>query len=146
MTEILPCRDGDLRECALLLQAVYAEPPYGENWSPEEAFAYLHTFHGMDSSGCYVAREDDQIIGALFGYSYPWCAGVNLFVQELFVRAEFRGKGIGKRLVLHAVSSLGGEPTVLLIAREGARAANFYEGLGLSRNEHYKFFSGKVRT
>lgn len=146
MTTILPCTDGNLRECALLLKLVYSEPPYGENWSPEKAFEYLHKFHCMDSAGCYVAQNDNKIVGVIIGYSFPWSTGVSFFIQELFVDSEFRGKGIGKKLILHAAGSLDEEPTILLIARDGSQATNFYKGLGLSKNEHYNFYSGKVRT
>lgn len=146
MTIISPCTEGDLRECSLLLKLVYSEPPYGENWSPERAFEYLHKFHCMDSAGCYVARKDNKIVGVIIGYSFPWCAGVSFFVQELFVDSEFRGKGIGKKLVLHASGNLDEEPTVLLIARDGSHATNSYKWLGLSKSEHYSFYSGKVRT
>ena len=126
MTTILPCTDGNLRECALLLKLVYSEPPYGENWSPEKAFEYLHKFHCMDSAGCYVAQNDNKIVGVIIGYSFPWSTGVSFFIQD--------------------AGSLDEEPTILLIARDGSQATNFYKGLGLSKNEHYNFYSGKVRT
>ena len=146
MTTIFPCTEGDLRECSLLLKLVYSEPPYGENWSSERALEYLYKFHSMDSSGCYVARQDTKIVGVIMGYAFPWSAGISFFIQELFVDSEFRGKGIGKKLILHATGSLAEEPTVLLIARDGAHATNFYQWLGLSKNYHYNFFSGKVRV
>lgn len=146
MTIIFPCTAGDLPECSRLLKLVYSEPPYGENWSAERAFEYLHKFHCMDSARCYIARQDNKIVGVILGYSFPWSAGVSFFIQELFVDSQFRGKGIGKKLILHATGSLDEEPTVLLIDRDGAHATHFCKSRGLSKSEHYNFYSGRVRA
>jgi GNAT superfamily N-acetyltransferase len=47
-----------------------------------------------------IAEWDDQPVGyALFFGSYSTWAGRGLFLEDLFVRGQFRGRGIGKALL-----------------------------------------------
>jgi GNAT superfamily N-acetyltransferase len=48
-----------------------------------------------------VGEWDDQPAAyALYYFTYStWAGGPNLFVEDLFVRAQFRGKGIGRSLL-----------------------------------------------
>jgi GNAT superfamily N-acetyltransferase len=48
-----------------------------------------------------IAEWDDQPAGyALFFGSYSTWAGRGLFLEDLFVRGQFRGRGIGKALLV----------------------------------------------
>ena len=83
MIEIRQCGGNDLRGMAQLFALVFAEPPYREHWSIEEAAAYLTRFLEMDPSSCFVATDGDAIVGAILGYTYPWRSAPNYFIQEL---------------------------------------------------------------
>lgn len=144
MIEIRECSGSDLLPCSILLQKVYEEPPYNESWSETRAAEYLETFFQMDPKGCFVATDQERILGAIFTYGYPWSTGAILFIQELFVSKQERCKGIGRRLVARAVATKGKDITVALIVREGTAAAEFYEKVGLPKNKYYVLRSGKI--
>jgi len=146
MFEIRECLESDLLRCSALLRNVYAEPPYNETWGENRADEYLEAFFRIDPKGCFVAIDQEGIIGALFSYSYPWSTGVVLFIQELFVSERARRKGVGRGLVAKAVDSKGKHSNVALIVREGTAGSKLYERLGLSKNKHYVLYSGKVNA
>lgn len=52
---------------------------------------------------CVIAEWDGKPAGfALFFYNYStWQGQPGLYLEDLFVHPEFRGKGIGKALLLH---------------------------------------------
>ncbi|OZA26892.1 MAG: hypothetical protein B7X91_10170 [Hydrogenophilales bacterium 17-64-11] len=147
MITIRQCNETDLPSCGVLLQQIYAEPPYGEHWPEIRATAYLESFFRIDSDGVLVATADaGKIVGAVFGFSYPWHTGSIIFIQELFVADQHRGKGIAGDLVRQVVENKGGDSHVALIVREGTVAARFYEKLGLSKSTLYELRSGTLRV
>jgi len=147
MITIRQCTETDLRSCGVLLQEIYAEPPYEESWPESRAMAYLESFFRIDADGALVATDDEtKIVGAVFGFSYPWQAGSIFFIQELFVARQYRGKGIASDLVRRVVEKKGGDPHVALIVREGTVATRFYEKLGLSKSSLYELRSVKLRV
>lgn len=147
MITIRQCIETDLQSCGVLLQDIYAEPPYEESWPESRATDYLESFFRIDADGALVATaNEDKIVGAVFGFSYPWQVGSIFFIQELFVTGQYRGKGIAGDLVKQVVEKKGGDSHVALIVREGTVAARFYEKLGLSKSTLYELRSGKLRV
>ncbi|MBS3935594.1 MAG: GNAT family N-acetyltransferase [Sulfuritalea sp.] len=144
MIDIRGCSESDLLPCSALLRQVYAESPYHETWSESSAAEYLEAFFRIDPRGCFVAVEQEAVIGSIFSYSYPWSTGVVLFIQELFVSEPGRRKGVGRGLVARVVDSKGRDSNVALIVREGTAAAELYRKLGLSKSRHFVLYSGKV--
>lgn len=77
-----------------MFREAYAEDPHSDIWSAERAFAYLSRIYHFDPELCYIAEEHPKIIGTLFGYTFPWSSGIDLFIQELFVKQAYRQKGV----------------------------------------------------
>jgi len=145
MITIRQCTEKDLPSCGTLLRQIYAESPYCENWPEERAAAYLEAFFHIDHQGVLVAVEgESEIVGAVFGYGYPWHSGSILFLQELFVAMPYRRRGIAGDLVRQLVEKRGTNLHVALIVREGTVAAGFYEKLGLSKSQTYELRSGRI--
>lgn len=75
-----------------------------------------------------------------FGYYSTW-AGRGLFLEDLFVRQVFRGKGIGKAL-LAAVARIAVEDGCYGVHWEvldwNEPAIEFYKGLGAKFREHWR--------
>ncbi len=73
----------DLRDCARLFVRVFSEWPYEESWSVTQAHHYLSRFWKFDPAHCLLVLEEDDVIGAMFGYCHPWQVRINYYMQEL---------------------------------------------------------------
>ena len=137
----------DLKDCARLYVKVFSEWPYEESWNVTQAHHYLNRFWEFDPEHCLLALNKDDVIGAMFGYCYPWQDRINYYMQELFVDPDQRRSGYGQKLVRHLLDKLGeSDVSMSLIANEATPAAAFYEELGLRQHRYYKFYCGNVKT
>ena len=137
----------DLEDCARLYVKVFSEWPYEEAWCITQAHHYLSRFWKFDPEHCLLALDKDDVIGAMFGYCYPWQDRINYYMQELFVDPDQRRSGHGRRLVRHLLDKLGeSDVSMSLIANEATPAAAFYEEFGLRQHRYYKFYCGTVKT
>lgn len=123
---IKQCQVSDLPACASILCEVYAQPPYNEIWKLEHAINYLQRFYNFDPSLCFVACDNDRIMGAIFSYSYPWQDTENCYIQEIIVSPNEQGKQVGQSLIKKLTQEKIGTST-WLVANENAKAVEFYK-------------------
>jgi predicted N-acetyltransferase YhbS len=97
-------------------------------------------FHLYDPNGCFVAEENGERIGMCVATAY----GESGFLGELIVRKDMRGRGIGTRLMQHALAYLShrGVRSIYLDGVEGA--IPLYERLGFRKVCRSLRFSGRV--
>jgi GNAT superfamily N-acetyltransferase len=87
---------------------------------------------------CVLAEWEDMPVGfALYFYNYStWKGRPGIYLEDLFVWPEFRGKGIGKALLLHvekvAVAENCGRYEWQVLDWN-TPSIEFYEGLGAKR-------------
>jgi len=141
---IKSCGSDDIGFCAEIFASVYSEPPYNEMWEISDAVAYLERFWNIDPSGCFVARLGEEVVGAIFSFSYPWRRGKSVCIQELFVSFEQRRKGIARRLLQNI--NQGQKVGAWLVSHVESDASKFYEKMGFSLEGPYKFRHGVINT
>jgi GNAT superfamily N-acetyltransferase len=93
---------------------------------------------------CLVAEVDGKPAGfALFFADFSsWEGRPGIFLEDLFVRREFRGLAIGRRLLAELArlaKARGGSRLDLVVAGENA-ARRFYEHLGLREVEGWLLY------
>jgi GNAT superfamily N-acetyltransferase len=82
-----------------------------------------------------IAERDGQPAGyALYFFTYStWAGRPSLFVEDLFVRAELRGKGVGKALLRHMAAVARDQNCYGMrweVLNWNASAVDFYRSLG----------------
>jgi|GEM_PF-3184295 len=142
--EIINCTKNNLEECAFLLAQVYSEPEYGEKWDSKDAYNYLERFYKIEPSGCFIAIENNQLVGAIFSYSYPWQSETLVYIQELFVSSSQRNKGIAKSL-LQSIGN-GKAMKAWLVANDNTSASGFYTKMEFKKDSPYKLNYGQINT
>jgi GNAT superfamily N-acetyltransferase len=103
---MLSIRPATPKDASLIVQFVRDLAEYERD--PKAAVAteqdFLRDGFGADPKFKVVFAEwDGKPAGfALFFYNYStWQGRPGLYLEDLFVKPEFRGKGIGKALLLH---------------------------------------------
>lgn len=102
-----------------------------------DGFGPVPRFHALLAEQVDAATGRRSAVGlALYYFTYStWAGRPNLYVEDLYVDAEQRGTGVGKRLMAalarHALEA--GCARLELAVKTDNRARAFYERLGLVR-------------
>jgi GNAT superfamily N-acetyltransferase len=103
---VLCIRPAKAKDIPLIVQLIHELAEYERE--PHQAVATEHDirrdgFSANPKFRVVIAEWDGEAAGfALFFYNYStWMGRAGLYLEDLFVRPEFRGKGIGKALLTH---------------------------------------------
>ena len=128
---------------ALLTQLIQLE----RQWEPnlDEAFVVSDNYeHRMAEDGTLllVAEEESKIVGFFFGFFYPSPVHKQplALADAMFVREEYRGKGIGKALLCRFkewAKAQGAAFVELKVMSQNAPAQALYESLGFGEIKKY---------
>jgi ribosomal protein S18 acetylase RimI-like enzyme len=106
---------------------------------------YFKSILGSEGAHLFIAELDNkQIAGMLTIGTYKTPTGIKVWIEDVVVDESYRGKGIGKELMIFAVNyskSLGAND-VRLTSRPSRIAANeLYSKLGFKKYEtnFYKY-------
>lgn len=89
----------DLERCAHILMAVYNNLLWQCRWEHDTAEAYLRDYADAAKFLGYVAEDEQGVLGAILAHEKIWWNNSEVFIDEMFVRPEQQGKGIGTALL-----------------------------------------------
>ena len=101
----------------MLAQLTAREYPFGE----QELRAIVED----TASKLFVMRDDERIMGMLTLGHYTSPTGRKVWVEDVVVSADYRGKGLGRRLINHAIEYCRENlsPCTLMLTSNPARVA-----------------------
>lgn len=136
----------DIPTCAGILCSVYNNEMWGNHWQQAVAEEYLTDYFIMEKFVGYVMEENAEVLGAVFAHEKVWWSGSEVYVEELFVKPEHQGKGIGKRLMeqMEAYVREKGLAGITLATNRYAPAREFYKKLGFRECEHVLFMAREL--
>jgi ribosomal protein S18 acetylase RimI-like enzyme len=130
---------ADLPVLLTLMNEFYAEAGYPLNLDRARA-AFLPLLGPGHLGQVLLIEVGGEAAGHLvltFGYSMEY-GGRNAFVDDLFIRPAFRGRGLGAHIVAQArtiCEELGVRAMHLEVARDNAAAQAVYRGAGFRETE-----------
>lgn len=139
-------RARDLPELAALF-AADAVGGHGDTTDPAVLPAYEAAFQAICASPAtrlYVAELDERVVGTfelIFAHSLPGRGALRAILEGVQVVPDLRGKGIGERMVRHAMAEAraAGAATLALTSNRKREASHrFYERLGFAPS-HFGF-------
>jgi GNAT superfamily N-acetyltransferase len=137
---IRPATRGDV---ALILQFIraladYEKLPHEVEATEEQLAATLFPAGETPVAHCVLAFDGSNPVGfALYFFNYStWLARPGLYLEDLFVKPESRGRGFGKALLLHLAkiaNARGCGRMEWAVLDWNQPAIDFYESLGARR-------------
>jgi len=135
MLKIRPATPADAPVMVELIRAlaIYEREP--DAVTATEADLLRDGFGASPKFRCVIAEWDGEAAGfAFWFYNYStWQGRPGLYLEDLFVKPEFRGKGIGKALLLHLAKIAADEHCGRFewsVLDWNTPAIEFYESLG----------------
>ena len=134
MALIREIKAGDLSLCAAVFVYTMNDEPWYEQWSPEKAQKYLGELLDMPNALCFVAEEEDEVVGAAFCRLRTWYSGSELYIEEMFVQTEYQRRGIGCDILayLEEYAMENGIGSIALTTDRRYPAARFFADYGFA--------------
>jgi|WetSurMetagenome_2_1015567.scaffolds.fasta_scaffold181989_2 GNAT superfamily N-acetyltransferase len=143
---MLTLRKADPKDAALIFALVCELAEYERlmhEVTASEADIAAELFGAAPRAFCDIAEWDGRPAGfALWFYNYSTFRGrCGIYLEDLFVRPEHRGRGIGKALLAHLAGRCAAEGLARLewsVLDWNAPSIAFYEGLGARPLDQWK--------
>ena len=137
MGETVQIRPAQLDDAASLFALVRTFPAP----TPPDESAFVSSLQAkLPDRASYVGVADleGHLVGYVAGYSHPtfYAGGMTAWVDELLVAPDFRGRGIGRRL-MDAIERWAATRDCRLVSLATGGARSFYEQLGYQTGASY---------
>ena len=136
---IRPLTKSDIEKCAEVYLEAYNRAPWNYKFTKEKAQQYLNEYADRNRFVGFVLTENDVIVGATLGHAKTWWTNDQVYIDELFMSSDSRGKGYGKKLLEHAEQFAAdqGYEVITLMTNKYMPAFEFYQHLDYIYAEHF---------
>ena len=126
-----------------LFTSVFTIEPWNDDWSNQEQLdLYLSDLVGQSNSLTFGLFEAGELIGVSMGRIRHWYSGTEYYIDELCVRTDKQGNGIGTYFVNEIEKAIKeiGLVQIFLQTESSVPAYGFYQKNGfLELKEHVTF-------
>lgn len=127
--------DEAIDSAQIIVQA-YAEPPWFEQWSTENAVARINEL--ITTPGCLTigAVLDDSVIGFGFALPHTTVNGRGLVLAEIAFLPRYQRKGLGSALLkrIEHEARNANYLHVWLVSQRAGGVADYYNGNGYAQS------------
>ena len=143
---IRPMIQSDLSACADILCSVYNNDLWQCNWDKGTAEAYLSDFFHAAKFVGFVIELEGEILGGIFAREKIWWNTSEVFVEEMFIRPDRQGKGLGSMLLgeMEAYVREKGLAGITLSTNRYAPAPAFYRKNGFVDCGHVLYMAKEI--
>lgn len=129
-----PMTPADLPACASELIAAFAQPPWNESWTYEQAYERIEEIMSAKVSRGWVCMDGEQCVSMLAGRIMTYQDTKLFYIDEFSVHPDHQRQGVGSRMLAFVRAELGREPRCIshmsLITERGFPSVAFYEKNG----------------
>ncbi len=132
--QIQKAEEKDFPEIAKIYSDEFSKPPYNEPWTKEKSEYKIKIY----SNYCDIFKiiSNQEIIGFVVFNPNHWCPGEVVFGEEMAIKSEFQGKGMGTNVLnyLFDYYKERGFKKFMGIANLNGKAINLYERIGIQKS------------
>jgi ribosomal protein S18 acetylase RimI-like enzyme len=123
----------NLEECTELYTCVFNGEPWNDGWEEEDARErLLDIFSNRKFWGIGIYDKEQKMIGFLVGYTEKWLSNHHFYLNEMCVKSELQGRGIGSKLIkeLDVFCDKNDINCIYLLTAKDGQAEAFYKKNG----------------
>lgn len=127
---------------------VFTREPWCDDWSDDaQLSAYIRDIAGCFNSISFGFFENGEMVALCIGKKHHWWGGTEYFIEELCVRFDLQGKGVGTRFMAEIEREIlkRGMFQIYLQTERGKPAAEFYKKVGFDEIENTVCFFKQVK-
>lgn len=141
-------RDADEDDVALLLRLIKHLADYeklSHEVTTDEALLHRNLFSPSPLAYAVIAECDDEPVGfALYFYNFSTFIGKpGVYLEDLYVEPDYRGRGIGKALLMHVARKAAMEGCGRMewsVLNWNTPSIEFYKSLGAQAMDEWTIF------
>ncbi|MBD5393496.1 MAG: GNAT family N-acetyltransferase [Lachnospiraceae bacterium] len=131
-------------EIKSFFKEVFTKEPWNDDWSNEEQLEnYIVDLIGNKNSLTLVYFDDDKLVALAMGHVKHWYAATEYYIDELCVKTQLQGQGIGGKfinaieeyLIRHDIRA------IFLLTEKDVPAYDFYKKHGFEEHENNVAFA-----
>ena len=130
-----------------LFAGVFTGEPWNDDWSDgEQLDLYLEELVGQQNSLTYGLYEDGRMVGLSMGRMKHWYTGTEYYIDELCIRTDRQGTGLGTLFlqeIVHAIRE-GGMVQIFLQTSADVPAYQFYRKNGFQELKGHVSFQKRI--
>ena len=135
MTELRELSEQNFDEIKELFRSVFSAPPWNEDWSDDARLSdYLFDLIKVRTPVDLGLYEDGRLVGISVGCIKHWCSGTEYYLEELFIRTDAQGRGLGTEFIRLIEQYLKARDigVIFLTTQRTHPAYSFYKKLGFN--------------
>ena len=144
MIEIKELTMDNFEEIKALFRSVFMAPPWNDDWSDDNQLTnYLLDLMGVRTPLDLGLYENGELVGISLGGIKHWWGGTEYYIEELCIKTELQGRGLGKEFIkgIEKLLPSKGVTQIFLMTERTVPAYSFYKGLGFKElSDHVSFF------
>ena len=124
-----------LDECVELYMKTYSQEPWNESWESKNVVIDFIKNHCKNNYFIgFIALLNEKVIAVSLGYKKPWINGMEYYIDEFFVSADYHRQGIGAKFMTAIKNDLMTQNihAIILSTQRNYPAHKFYESLGFN--------------
>ncbi|WP_028042171.1 GNAT family N-acetyltransferase [Candidatus Stoquefichus massiliensis] len=127
---------SDLKKCAQLFQDAFAQDPWNETWTYEQAYMRLDELMSSKVVMGYVAYDNGILAAMILGRQMTYMDKKDLWIDELCVSKNYQGHHLGSQLLNYTKQECikQGIHGMVLNTVKGFLSENFYQKNGFYEN------------
>lgn len=121
-----------------LFISVFTKEPWNDDWSNEEQLEhYIMELIGNPNSLALGYVDGSELVAMALGHIKHWYEATELYIDELCVRGEMQGKGIGGQFLSEMENYLQSHDinAIFLLTERDVPAYGFYQKQGFCELE-----------
>lgn len=128
-------------ECVDLYMKTYSKEPWNETWDSRDVVVnFFRNHYENNYFRGFSAIKDGQVVAVCLGFLKPWIKGMEYYIDDFFVGADYHRQGIGLKFMAGIKEQLlaANIHEIILNTQRGYPAQAFYE------NANFKVLEGLI--
>lgn len=142
--ELVKLSISDKENIKRLFKSVFTKEPWNDDWSDENQLNnYIVDLIGNANSLTLAYKDESELVAIAMGHIRHWYSGTEYYIDELCVKTELQGQGIGGKFIDAIENYLikNDIKAIFLLTEKDVPAYSFYKQHGFHEQENNVAFA-----